>query len=90
MTIQTYVGMGQALAAGLEAIGVLSKNRGDQAESALEAIEAIWNTLTAGFSGQLSPDAITKALSTLTSDIQASDAAAHAELLAKFKQAVTP
>lgn len=90
MTVQTYVGMGEALAAGLEAIGLLSKNRGDQADQALEAIGAVWNTLQSGFSGDLAPSAITDALKTLTTDIAQNDADAHAALLEKFKQAVTP
>ncbi len=84
LNARTGLSMADTIITGLEAIGILSKTRGDQAEAALDAIQAIYHTLVAGSAGTLSPAAITDALKTLTAGVASSDAGADAKLLARF------
>ena len=65
-------------------IGVLSQSRTDQAKGALVAIAAIYQTLRAGVTGELSPETVANAMKHLREQAASIDDKHDAALHDKF------
>lgn len=80
------VAVAQLVVAAIETIGKIASVGAEHAPAALAAIRAVIATLREGLDGKLSAQAVLTQIETLQQQLESNDAAAIAELRARFGQ----